>query len=438
NTRAVLRRYAELGALDRPPARRVIQDCVFDFQPGTGEREVYEAITAYIDRRYAELEREKRGKGFVMTVYRRRAASSLEALRKSLARRADGLRAVAAQHTVATALLDDEAPDTRSLDDLRDDATTTISAAYPSTPAAARRELEEVERLLDQLSALGGIDSKRDRFYDVLGDIASDGRPVLVFSEYLDTVTYLRDQLVGDYGTRLGCFTGDGGQRWDGASWRSVTKEAIAEALATGKLAVLICTDAASEGLNLQAAGALINYDLPWNPSKVEQRIGRIDRIGQQYDTVRIVNLFLKDSVDERIYTKLRERCGLFREFVGPMQPVLARARRMILGEEPLDLAALDQLADRIADDVLLDAAYWVEDPAQQAESPSPVTRNDLRQALAELTADLGVRATPQDEGQNLWTIRGNTLGSKCVALSPAAAESERSAVPLTPLAPIV
>jgi ERCC4-related helicase len=103
-----------------------------------------------------------------------------------------------------------------------------------------------------------------------------------VFTEYVDTLEYLRDVLAGHYGKTLGCFSGQGGQLWDGAAWQPVTKERITAALQKGELRILICTDAASEGLNLQAAGALVSYDLPWSPSKVEQRIGRIDRIGQR------------------------------------------------------------------------------------------------------------------------------------------------------------
>ena len=137
---------------------------------------------------------------------------------------------------------------------------------------------------------------------------------------------YLRDHLRPIYTSTLGCFSGAGGQVWDGSGWQHVTKADITERL-QGKLKVLVCTDAASEGLNLQAASALINYDLPWNPSKVEQRIGRIDRIGQQQPGLPIRNLFLNDSVDMRVYRALRERCGLFEHFVGPMQPVLAVVR---------------------------------------------------------------------------------------------------------------
>ena len=98
-----------------------------------------------------------------------------------------------------------------------------------------------------------------------------------------------------------------------------MSKTAITDALRDGSVRVLLCTDAASEGLNLQAASALINYDLPWNPSKVEQRIGRVDRIGQVQPIVRVINLYLRHSIDDDVYQVLRNRRGLFQDFVGPM-----------------------------------------------------------------------------------------------------------------------
>jgi hypothetical protein len=85
-----------------------------------------------------------------------------------------------------------------------------------------------------------------------------------------------------------------------------------------------VCNDAASEGLNLQTADALINYDLPWNPMRVEQRIGRIDRIGQENDEVEIINYAYEDSIDGDIYEQLEERLDLFENVVGKMRPVLS------------------------------------------------------------------------------------------------------------------
>jgi superfamily II DNA/RNA helicase len=108
-----------------------------------------------------------------------------------------------------------------------------------------------------------------------------------VFTGYTGTLEDLRDALVTQYGETLGCYSREGGQiRVDG-EWKSATRDVITERLRLGQLKVLVCTDAASEGPNLQAAGALINYDLPWNPSKIEQRMGRMDRIGQGLNTTR-------------------------------------------------------------------------------------------------------------------------------------------------------
>ena len=82
-----------------------------------------------------------------------------------------------------------------------------------------------------------------------------------------------------------------------------------------------------TEGLNFQFCGALINYDMPWNPMRVEQRIGRIDRLGQQHEIIRIVNLHYADTVETDVYRALRNRIGLFESVVGRLQPILRNCR---------------------------------------------------------------------------------------------------------------
>jgi superfamily II DNA/RNA helicase len=214
---------------------------------------------------------------------------------------------------------------------------------------------------------------------------------VLVFSCYTDTVHYVRDFIRDFYPLEVGSFTGEGGGRWDGSQWYRCGKEAITEALRKGELQVLVCNDAASEGLNLQAASAVVNYDLPWNPSRVEQRIGRADRIGQARDTVKVVNLFLEDSVDDRVYSALRRRCGLFQHFVGPMQPVLAIARDVLLGklgEDEVEAAANEAERDDLAQETYISAE------AVKVSADSPLARGDLVSALEMLDLDMPVRAT--------------------------------------------
>jgi superfamily II DNA or RNA helicase len=372
NTRRTLRRYFEIGLLDRPPPRRLVSEEAFDFAD-QAEREVYEAVKVYIDKRFDELEQQKPGKGFVMTIYRRRAASSPEALRLSLERRKLGLQAVIAQRAVA-----DEVPDLDDAEDLQDLLNFTLTAALPESPAEARHELDQIEQLLEKLEAIRGLDTKRDLLVRTLKKLMADGRSALVFTGYADTMSYLRDYLVGAWGTTVASYSGDGGAIWSGNAWQSASKDKVTAALREGRVRVLVCTDAASEGLNLQAAGALVNFDLPWNPSKVEQRIGRIDRIGQALSEVMIVNLFLTNSVDARVYRALAARCGLFEEFVGPMQPVLSRAMRMLLGKEDFDETELDELAAQIkADPTLMEPFADDEDVDTHIDTPL-VAKNNL------------------------------------------------------------
>src|SRR5690606_16699431 len=93
---------------------------------------------------------------------------------------------------------------------------------------------------------------------------------------------------------------------------------------------ILLCTEAASEGLNLQTCGVLINHDMPWNPMRVEQRIGRIDRIGQVHEEVQIRNYFYKDTIEARVYQALAHRIGWFETVVGGLQPILTEVNRTI------------------------------------------------------------------------------------------------------------
>ena len=91
---------------------------------------------------------------------------------------------------------------------------------------------------------------------------------------------------------RLLCFSGRGGEvsAADG-TWRRIGRDDAKRRFRNGEADLLLCTDAAAEGLNFQFCGALVNYDMPWNPMRVEQRIGRIDRLGQKYPVIRIINL---------------------------------------------------------------------------------------------------------------------------------------------------
>jgi hypothetical protein len=192
----------------------------------------------------------------------------------------------------------------------------------------------------------------------------------------------------------------DGAVRADG-KWVAVSKEHVTAAIEAGKIRVLVCTDAASEGLNLQAAGALINFDMPWNPSKVEQRIGRIDRIGQAHPALPIVNLYLKGSIDQRVYHALAQRCGLFERYVGPMQPVLSRAMRMLAGREHINEQALADLAREIQNDPTVIEAFPFED-AVEPPLETPLIGPDDTEALLAALDGTGIEVRAETNTRHL------------------------------------
>lgn len=444
NTRETLRRYYEKGLLSLPPPIRQVVDEVFDYQE-QGERDCYDAVEKYINDRFDQLEKEKSGKGFVMTVYRRRASSSPQSLRRSLERRLDGLERVIKKHFTGDWLTAEDIG--LDPDDLSDaDLDERIDPALPTDPKMAEKEKGQVQTLLAQIAALGVTDSKFDKFVSVLQAVRADGRAALVFTEYTDTMEYLRDQLRPAYGTMLACYSGGGGQVWTGSVWQTVTKAEITSRLGRRAIDVLICTDAASEGLNLQTASALINYDLPWNPSKVEQRIGRIDRIGQVQMVLPIRNLFLDDSVDMRVYSVLRERCGLFTHFVGQMQPVLALARNAFqnnLRHEHVQTLVLqiNKTAKEVEADHAVASVFEDSDADVPVQAVSPATRKDLDAALAALTvvkAAVSASALPTGRG---WRLRGIGKASKqgiTVSTDRETLERQKDVLPLTLVGPLV
>src|SRR5262249_11307388 len=154
---------------------------------------------------------------------------------------------------------------------------------------------------------------------------------VLVFTQYTDTMDYLRDKLRAVYGGQVACYSGRGGERWQGGKWVVVSKEIIKTAFRSSReVKILLCPQPASEGLNLQTCGLLLNYYMPWTPRRVEPRMGRIHRIGQTYERVWVRNYFYEGTVEADIYPRLDDRIGSFEHVVGELQPILARVGRVI------------------------------------------------------------------------------------------------------------
>lgn len=386
NTRGLLRKYCEKGLLkENVPHRKPKNEWIELKEGPRGERELYDRIDEYISDFYQKYEAERKGLGFVMTVYRRRLTSSFYALQRSLERRKQFLMGIALP---AGGLTDDDLEQ----EDLDLDVTEELS---DEERARFHGELEYIEGFLHDLRELGS-DSKVEKLFEDLRYFFDRRDKVMIFTQYTDTMDYLRDQLRHVYGCQVACYSGRGGERWDGVSWMTCPKEEVKAAFTRGDdIKILLCTESASEGLNLQTCGVLINYDLPWNPMRVEQRIGRIDRIGQKFEEVWIRNYFFDGTVEATVYQRLSDRIDWFESVVGELQPILNQLAKtiqqvaMLRGRERTkrleeEIAAIrEQVESQELSGLDLDA--FVDDVVQAAqEEPAPVTLQQLERALVE------------------------------------------------------
>ena len=206
-------------------------------------------------------------------------------------------------------------------------------------------------------------DTKARDTRQVIEQLQAQGyQQVIIFTQYTDTLDFLREVLV-QAGFKVMCYSGRGGERLgtDG-TWRHLNRDDAKRAFKKGDADILVCTDAAAEGLNFQFCGALINYDMPWNPMRVEQRIGRIDRLGQKYEKIQIASMNYDGTVETDVYRALRTRIGLFGTFVGKLQPILAKLPHSIA-----EFTLAPQRDKRLQVDGLVQSLSKDIDAAQQA-----------------------------------------------------------------------
>ena len=328
HSRNLLRAYRQQGAMDLAIGQRHVEDRFLESSPQ--ESALYNAVEDFISTRYDKADARKRSAvGFVMTVYRRRLASSVAALVATLDRRLTGQLRQPDEEDVAAGEGDDLGGDLPMDPEEVEWGLETLSP---------QGECNAVAALLEQARPLAGQESKGDALRRALDELGAEGYcQVMVFSQYTDTVEALKQLLVAAGHTSLMAFTGKGGQFLDrGGVWEPLTRDDTKKRFREGAASVLLCTDAAAEGLNFQFCGALINYDMPWNPMRVEQRIGRIDRIGQRHGDMRIINLHLEGTVETDVYKALKGRIRMFEQVVGTLQPILAEAASNAIGRAVL------------------------------------------------------------------------------------------------------
>jgi superfamily II DNA or RNA helicase len=206
-----------------------------------------------------------------------------------------------------------------------------------ATKTLTGRERELLQRVVDALEANKERDPKVGVVLEYLLRHRWLEAGCIVFSQYRDSVWWLAQQLTEELPDEaIGLYSGpttSGIMR--GGQWQPAQREQLKQMVQRGELRLLLGTDAASEGLNLQRLARLINLDLPWNPTRLEQRKGRIQRIGQVHDKVLIYNMRYKDSVEDRVHELLSTRLKSIYDLFGQLPDVLEDAWVAVaLGEQ--------------------------------------------------------------------------------------------------------
>lgn len=267
------------------------------------QRLLYEAVTEYVRQGYNQALKERKNYiGFLMILMQRLVTSSTRAIRTAVERRLEVLSAPAEQLALFPDLTPEEWADL--------DAQEQMELLFGSRLQAVKNERAEVKKLLEMArrTEAAGPDAKAeallDWIYRLQQEEADPDLRVLVFTEFVPTQEMLRD-FFRERGFPVVCLNGS-----MGLEERRKVQEAFA-----GEARMLISTDAGGEGLNLQFCHVVVNYDIPWNPMRLEQRIGRVDRIGQRH-TVRALNFVLEDTVEHRVQEVLEEKLAvILREF---------------------------------------------------------------------------------------------------------------------------
>ena len=367
----VMRRLVkeELLKFDGRPLfpERLAYTVEYDLSPA--EKELYDLVTQYVTEEFNRAERlggkHRNSVGFALTILQRRLASSPEAIYQSLRRRrvrlesklaeakssAGGRVAYSDRWDVDAEDFDEDDYGTDEYEQMEDDVVDTASTAATAAELEAEiatlltlerkandvrisgedRKWEELSRLLQDDSNMFGADGRREK--------------LIIFTEHKDTLNYLAGKigsLLGDAGAVL---TIKGGMTRDE---RHRAEEAFKQ---DANVRILVATDAAGEGINLQRAHLMINYDLPWNPNRLEQRFGRIHRIGQT-EVCHLWNLVSTQTREGEVFQRLFSKLEV---------------ERAALGGKVFDILGKVTFEGKTLRDLLLDAIRYGDDPEVRA-----------------------------------------------------------------------
>lgn len=347
----------------------------YDLSPQ--EAKLYQAVTEYVQEEFNRADKlnsdRKATVGFALTILQRRLASSPEAIYQSLKRRRERLENRLAEERLGKRAEEYQSPDWDAEtddDDLSPEEQEQVEEQVVdhASAAATITELEAEIKTLKHLESMAndvrvsGVDRKWDELSKLLQDNAfmygKDGQreKLIIFTEHKDTLNYLAGKIRSLLGDNDAVVTIHGGML---RNERKKVEELFKQDVG---VRILIATDAAGEGINLQRAHLMINYDLPWNPNRLEQRFGRIHRIGQT-EVCHLWNLVASETREGYVFHRLLSKLEEEREALGgkvfdilgkmtfnnkPLRDLLIEAVRY--GNDPEVRARLNQVVDKAMD----------------------------------------------------------------------------------------
>ena len=327
------------------------------------ERDVYDSFLEANLRRYRMLGVSERAFGLILNGLERIAASSIVALQANVKRFI-------------------RMPDEAFAEMISEDGDVSINDAR-----AMKQALQEsYDELLRKIQLIGDDDSKYETFQQLIERVqesSGDNRRVIVFSFYTETLKYLRRRLTKD-GYSVALMYGKTpyetpAKQFDEDGFRVTGRNDIMRDFEAGEFEILLISEVGGEGIDLQFCTSLINYDLPYNPMRIEQRIGRIDRMGQTADKIVIGNLCIDGTVDVVINRVLLSRIADATDLVGELEPIIAQG-----------IADINSLI--VTRDFTEEELAKRESEIEQQIEKARLTREEFEEARYELVNDKGFR----------------------------------------------
>ena len=359
----------------------------WDVELTVEERKALEAVENYVQYGFQLADGAGNSTfGFVMVTFQKLMASSIAAIKESLSKRREKVKNLGPQSSASADELEERMDDDYDAGE--------VLGAVDVKSEMELTLLDEAIKSLDRVR----IDSKARVLVEQLAKLFHDdfNAKVLLFTQFRETQRSLDEQLSAE-GWGVNVFHGQ---------MNSQDKDSAVERFRndTGPQ-ILVSTEAGGEGRNFQFCHFLVNYDLPWNPMRVEQRIGRVDRIGQE-SAVSIFNLWVKDTIEERVLDVLEKRIKVFEETVGGLDPILGdtesdiRKILRIAGEKQEE--AFEELGKQVEarvrnartaesqlGDFIMDTKSYRRELAERiAGQPSPIGNDDLDRFIRQLLSD--------------------------------------------------